>query len=247
MDIPKKRRGGAYIMVLTVTMLILMLAVIAVSVTAVSRRITSRYSDYMGLFDLAVAGNEQALFLLNQADSSSTEAMLLRALTRAAANAVLVFNYTDEGFRLDEFFKERFHDAFNHEAMIDIRPRLGTIFTPMASEYRINWGLDSEIHLTDHIFIDSYRAITTVIPGVDRFLVSTRIFRYIDDVPGFPTVVGASIIWSSIGYREIVLDAHTITMLESFGAIFPTLPVPGMIIFLDEFMLTMVESLRIAD
>jgi len=62
----KSRKGNAYIMVMIATMAMLTLISVVLLVTVSSRDTTARYSNFMGLYDLAIAGNEQVLFLLQQ-------------------------------------------------------------------------------------------------------------------------------------------------------------------------------------
>jgi len=62
----KSRKGNAYIMVMVATMAMLMLISVVLLVTVSSRQTTARYANFTGLYDLAIAGNEQALFLLQQ-------------------------------------------------------------------------------------------------------------------------------------------------------------------------------------
>ena len=61
------RRGSAYIFVLVAMLLVSMLAGVALTVTISSRRITARYVDFSGLYNLAVGANEQALFTIRDA------------------------------------------------------------------------------------------------------------------------------------------------------------------------------------
>ena len=62
----KARKGNAYIMVMVATMAILLVVFTALTITISSRQMTGRYPDFYGLYDLAVAGNEHAIFLLNE-------------------------------------------------------------------------------------------------------------------------------------------------------------------------------------
>jgi len=236
MTIRKNCRGGAYITVLVATMLILMLVAIVLSITAVSRRVTSRYSYFSGLFDLAVAGNEHALFLMRDIYHSNS----VSALINTATNGQIVFEQGNHGLELDASSRARFRQTYINDATAQVRSGLN-------NEYRRTWSIDVEIETDNSIIEDSFRAVTTVIPGSDRFAVNTSIHKYIGNMPSSPVLVGASIIWAENSLREIPLDAHTINILESLNAFFPEPPYPGIIIFLDEFILTMVESLRIAD
>ncbi|MCL2361935.1 MAG: hypothetical protein FWC73_09005 [Defluviitaleaceae bacterium] len=247
-NIPKSRRGGAYLMVLTATMLMLILVAIALTVTAVSRRLTSFYAYNAGLYDLAVSGNEQVLFLLRQELDSRSDAAKLRALIQIVGEGTIIF--FDDGFRLAESYGPAFRTAFINEAMQELNSIIGNIIPHTVQQEThtwrfLPWDLDLAVETEYSDMRSLYRARTIFRPSAsDRFLVRTNIRKIVDDVAGFPTEVEASIIWSNTGYREIALDAYTIFILESIGVYFVGVPAPGSILFLDEFTLTMVESWR---
>jgi len=274
---PKSQKGGAYIMVLAATMMILVLVSIALTVTAVSRRVTARYAYYIGLTDLAVAGNEQALFLLRQAAMPGKNTAHERAFMRLIYDPLNlpVFESYSYGFRLNAATSERFHSFFTQEIMRDVHGRLGDVFQSRGNEYRLTWGLNTTIEISQPSNIhtstqtnahtntsqaydssvssqriqDTYRAFTTITPYSNFFTTSTNVRKYVNNIPSFPTVVEASIIWTPDGHRQIIVDEHTIYILEYVGAIFPifgdTILTIGTIIFLDEFALAMIESLRV--
>ena len=246
MPIPKSRHGGAYIMVLASTMLMLLIVVLALSVTALSRRVTAHYSYYIGLYDLAVSGNEQALFLLSQI--ASNDDIYINAWNRMLNSPDIPITLVHEavGFSMDGPTAERFGQIFHEE----IRAALGGVFARAGiNGYRLVWGLDAAIEFDEITISDSYGATTNLLPGSNRFSVSTSIHRYIDDnTHSHAALVEAAIIWAATGYREIGLNANTIASLVYQGAISPYISVTeeNMILFLDEFTFTMVESLRVA-
>jgi len=261
--VPKSKHGGAYLMVLTATMLMLILVAIVLAVTAVSRRLTAFYSYNYGLYDLAVSGNEQALFLLEQEWESRINAAKLRALTQIVGEGTEI-SYNG-GFRISPSYKAIFQTAFINGAMHDLQGIMNGIFPsdeiafswivprgqPPRTENHTwsihNWDMSLSIETIEREINNFYRARTTLRPygANDRFQIRTNIRRYTDGTHGVPVEVEATIIWRRTGYREVVLDAHTIFMLELIGVVFtPFEPAPGSIIFLDEFALTMVESWR---
>ncbi|MCL2378778.1 MAG: hypothetical protein FWC77_06605 [Defluviitaleaceae bacterium] len=247
MLVSKAHRGSAYITVFAATMIILMLATVVLSVTAVSRRITARYSDYIGLYDLAVAGNEQAFFLLRQAFNARNDDITSRAWQRLKDEEHISFIYHVAGLRLDVATSERFRNIFVAEAMGDLRAGMGNIFSRHFFMYQRVWGLDAVIDTDERTISDSYRAATTLCAAADRFHIDTVIQRYEGEYLGVRAIVESSIIWTNYGLREFILDAYTIYRLESAGVVFPFIPISGgnLILFLDEFTLAMVESLRI--
>jgi len=241
MPTPKNHRGNAYITVLISTMLIIMLATIALSVTAVSRRLTARYSDYIGLYDLAVAGNEQALFLLLQTLNTERESITNHAWQQLQTWEQLTLTYQDGNLHLDPPSQNEFRRIFIQEAMTTIRAGMGINFSRHLFMYQLIWGLDATINTYDRNILDSYRAVTTICAAATHFHLDTVIHRQIETEPSINTIVEATINWTSAGQREITLDAYTINNLA------PNLPnnEQNMILFLDEFTLEMVESLRL--
>jgi len=248
--ISKAQHGGAYIMVITAIMLIFMLVAVALSVTAASRRITARYAYNVGLFDLAVSGNEQALFLLCQSFDSQKEDVISRAWAQIVYGVPVVFIFSDEGLRLSALDEERFKQIFVEEAMAGYGDVLGDIFSIFSQaprrRYQLTWELNTTFDMEEYTIINSYRAVATLTPYSGHFTISTRIHKSINGVLSpSRAAVQASIIWTASNHREITLDAYTISVLVANGAIFPDTPFPGMRIILDEFALTMVESQRI--
>jgi hypothetical protein len=59
-------RGAAYVTVVVVSFFVLAVLLSVLTVTAASRRATAFYENSYGLYDLAVAGNEQVFFMLKK-------------------------------------------------------------------------------------------------------------------------------------------------------------------------------------
>ena len=62
----KSRKGNALIMVVVATMAMFLLISAAIAVTVPSRQLTARNINFIGMYDLAVAGNERAIYLLRK-------------------------------------------------------------------------------------------------------------------------------------------------------------------------------------
>jgi len=131
--------------------------------------------------------------------------------------------------------------------MSDLRAAMDSNFSRYFFMYQLTWGLDAAIDTGGHTIADTYRAITTLCAVTNHIFMDTVIRRYDGDDPGTQAIVEASIIWTDTGYREVAIDTYTIYTLESNGIVFPNPPINGeyLILFLDEFTLAMVESLRI--
>jgi hypothetical protein len=64
----KKTRGNAYILVVVASLAVLSISLAALTITATSRNITGQYQNFFGLYDLAVAGNEQAFYAIKRGE-----------------------------------------------------------------------------------------------------------------------------------------------------------------------------------
>jgi hypothetical protein len=79
------RRGSAYIFVLAAALLIVLLVTAALTVSIVSRRVTSYYPDFFSLYDLAATGNEQAfLYLYESMEAQERTMAQLQSVVAAA-------------------------------------------------------------------------------------------------------------------------------------------------------------------
>jgi hypothetical protein len=65
-------------------MLIFMLVTAALTVSIVSRRVTTYYPNFSSLYDLAVAGNEQVLFYLSETPEEDRTIPTLTAIAAAS-------------------------------------------------------------------------------------------------------------------------------------------------------------------
>ncbi|MCL2357764.1 MAG: hypothetical protein FWC70_11555 [Defluviitaleaceae bacterium] len=66
-SVMKSKRGSAYVLVIVAALVVLTLMLTVLTITAASRNITGRYSDFYGLYDVAVAGNLRAFDALQAA------------------------------------------------------------------------------------------------------------------------------------------------------------------------------------
>ena len=238
-------------MVITAVMLILMMVTVALGVTAASRRMTARYAYTIGLYDLAVSGNEQALFLLRQQCNNQYSNVHNQAWELLINGSPIEFVLTDEGLHLNEEAAGRFEQFFVTEAMPGIRDYIISTYTRVRRNlldyYRFTWdfeiGLDTPLH--ENTLTSFYSVFTDLRPANNRIYTHTRVERHYSERYRPRADVRATINWAVSGYTKIALDAHTIDTLGEQGAVFPVTTYPGMILILDEFALTMVESLRV--
>jgi len=207
-------------MVMIAALAMLMLVFAALFITRSSRQVTARYGYFVGLYDLAVAGNEQALFLLWQGVEANRELINERANERTSENGLT------------------YKSIFIEEAMPFAIASLRTYFTVVGLQYQRNWGVKINFDMPEgHTLEDNYQATTTVSITDYGFLVATRISKYIGTTQGFPVVVEAGIVWVNTDCTCIILP--NITTGDSSNNI--------LINCLDYYTLAMVELLRVAD
>lgn len=188
----KSRHGSAYVMVIVAFVFVITLVLTVLTVTAVSRNITARYEYFFGMYDLAVAGNEQAFFVLERGLSRHREAAHTYALTQIS----------------EESPQEDFFEVFLRAIMPYLRAELVECFGP---EYRHIWGL--ALHLSDlpcgGTAHENFQAITTVSYAANgEFYIHTSIRKYVDGEPGNAAIVYSKVVWSNF------LDYYILTMVE---------------------------------
>ncbi|MCL2216764.1 MAG: hypothetical protein FWB91_07055 [Defluviitaleaceae bacterium] len=224
----KSSRGGAYIMTLTVAMLLIALVLSVLTITVNSRRITARYGYFFGLYDLAIAGNEQAFFRMQQSLQNYSIAAHSRAQSRTLTliqqnpNAHLARHDSRYYLYPPDFYME----LFIAEIMPDLRRELHL--------HRHSWGLelDFNIHGSPDNIQDRFQAVTTIENNGGGFYIRTRIYRLegVRPRPGSVAVVQSQVRWRLPSARnEEFLDGQIL------------------INCLDYYVFEMVELFRVAD
>ena len=209
----KRTCGGGYILVLTAAALIMLLVTAALAVTAMSRRITARYAQFAGLYDLAVAGNEQVLHLIRNAVNDNRATIIASA--RGPANA-------------DGVYPPVGRAAFIREAMPFALAAVRGHYTFVAAQGRYRGVKTLTFSITRdgaNLAGDSYRVTTEVTALTDSFRVETTVHRIPD-------------------WDEAAEPLGPIIIPARVGA-YITWPVT--IIYLDDYTVAMVQSMRIAD
>jgi len=188
-------RGNAYIMVMIAAMAIMMLIAVALTITTSARRTTARYIYHAGLYDLAVAGNEQALFLLQQGIVASrtqfNDAIRARLLDDIEANLV----YYNRRFYIAN---DTLSQIFIEEATPHALQNLRRYFSIFGLEYRRIWNMEVNFTIGDDIFTDRYHGTTNVSPMAGDFSVTSSVAKYIEVARGHPVQVDARIVWPDL-------------------------------------------------
>jgi len=206
------RKGQAYFMVLIATMAMFVSISVVLIITANSRNTTGRYADFIGRYDLAIAGNEQALFLLMQGFETNRDLIINQAYMQILADAdPLTVN------------KEA---ALTAAALPVMQANLLLYFDEyMFNDYQRTWNFEVNFEMADNLLMqDRFHATTTIetnLSGVGIFRVTTVIARYIDAIRGHPIAVRAHIVWQHPGcsctnLSDIAncLDYYTLAMVE---------------------------------
>ena len=200
----KSRQGGAYIMVVIAALAVFVLIFAVLNITAASRNITGRYAEFYGLYDISVAGNEQALYVIE------------RGLERNRATALARAHENGTGFRT--------------EIMPLLRNELANYFrsvnTADGPGYEHRWGLSLRFTKADTVEENEFRALTTVIPLANgTFGVTTIVYEnYYRTVFGITFTerrdlieTRSNIIWRTPQGNENYmnfLDYYTVEMVE---------------------------------
>ncbi|MCL2576722.1 MAG: hypothetical protein FWE27_01545 [Defluviitaleaceae bacterium] len=178
------KNGNAYIMVVVASLAVLTLVLAVLTITATSRNITASYENFFGLYDIAVTGNEQIFYFMEEKFFEQRTA----ALALSEANGTTFVNEITKLLRneLDNAFELIYFEYHRHE-----------------------WGLIvefSDLPASDYTLSDDFRAVTTV---RDRqgggFYIETSIRKYINNVAGHETVVRS---------RINFLDDYAVEMVE---------------------------------
>ena len=177
--------GHAYIMVLMVSMLIFLLLSVTLTVTARSRQITMQYQYFGSLYDLAVAGSEKALFILNQAIDQNRYEILYYLPSETA-------------------------EYFIQAAMPFIDYALSANFSRVLFEYQLHWGKDVSSTGSNTVH-DQFFGIVRVIPRSGYFNVQSIMWKYVENQPVLPVEVSATIIWPEMINS---LDVYRLKMIE---------------------------------
>ena len=181
----KAKSGGAYIMVLIITMAIISALVLTLSVTMRSRDTSARQGDFGSFYNLAVAGSEHALEILNR-------------------GAMHGLSLVPEGY---EFTQDELIHLIRPYVMEEIHlhftPELQWYFTFELNAQQDFYRITTEIHpMTNHFRVDT---------TVHIFLESEFCEIFQLDGWSFPVRTTAQIIWQDI---RICLDENPLTMVE---------------------------------
>jgi hypothetical protein len=177
-------------MVVVASLMVLTLVLTVLTVTAASRRITARYGYFYGMYDLAVAGNENALFVIKrglerhrEAAHEAAQARILYGIFLAPEEYLYICGESGRNYI---YPRGRYFEYFLEEVMPFLREEIGEYFPHV-------WGLNLEI---DGVLSDNFQAATTVsFREENNFLVETAIHKNNDGVLTHTVRVQARIVW----------------------------------------------------
>ena len=231
----KHTRGSAYIMVVSVSMAILTMVLAVLLITAASRRVTARYSYFFGLYDLAVLGNQQAFYLLEQGlllhSGTAHAAVQARLLAGIYENPGEYLMYMGDVFAIVP--PERYLNMFVEEIAPLMLGGLAGYFTPVGFDYQRVWRFEIDFATDDVQVQDSFWAATTISRVGNGFRIDTEIYKYQNSTPGPRALIRSTAAWPDPFAPEWVGEIYV------GGAVY--------IDCLDRYMLTMVDLHRVAD
>jgi len=196
----KHKAGNAYIMVMIAAMAVLMVVSVAIIITARSRQVSARYGYYSGLYDLAVAGNQQVLFLLRQGVQDNIDEII---------DTVVEMTVTADC----DVWTQNFISAALPFAIANLE----TQFAQYGLRHRLEWGIEISYTLQDGwVLQDSFNAVTTVTHRPLIFEISTTVAKTSGGTQSPPVIVDAVIVWR-VSCDIILgncLDGYALEMVE---------------------------------
>ena len=190
----KKTGGGAYIMVIAASLMVFSLVLAAFTITTSSRNITARYGYFYAMYDIAVAGNQQAFFLLKNELSHRRE--YITSLAQQYA-------YEHTGYAL--LYRQFFIDKITPYLSAELRR-----YFPYGegTTYRRSWTLSANFSSYDISVTDTFYATTVVSSRAsDGFMINTTVHRQAGNQPAISARVQSNVDWKE-------LDYYTLTMVE---------------------------------
>ena len=196
--------GSTYIFVLMVMLTLFLLIIAVMGVTASGRRISGYYVQFAGLYDLALAGNERALFILCQEVRYHSQIIIERAHHRLYEDGIenhLI--YRDGEFLLGDHFLRLFREEKN-EVLVDFladnfstglfRDALGQSHTGRYFSYSLGVGTgvyDVRTYLFE--------------PRLNSYRVRSTANKFIGGQPGIITAVYGRIEWPAFTHQTVVI------------------------------------------
>jgi len=203
--------GSAYITVLAVFLAVLSLVMVPLTLTAISRDITSRYSSFSGIYEMAVAGNESVLFIAKDAASGVLrDAHVLTEFTQTIGADGKVFC-----FHPYDFFCESISET--------VDARIATVF---AEHFNAGaggaYGWEIGVRISSNNLEDRFVGSTIATKTAHGYLIRTSVRKFASALSRV-AVVESVITWdvpaksddksNSEGLINC-LDYYTPTMLE---------------------------------
>jgi len=199
----KSNAGGAYITVLVAFMAVLSLVLVPLTLASISRNTTARYQYFSGLYEMAVAGNEVALFLVRD---------VARETVRDAHEVGDYFIGIDEHGVTKCMHPHSFFDgSLTDEVRIKVSEAIRMHFGE-AREWEIG------VQVQNRELADVYFGRTTITEAESGYRVMTSVTKSVGDTMGRAAVVESVLTWRLPGASEgemiNCLDYYVPTMLE---------------------------------
>jgi len=199
MNIKGSKAGNAYIFVLMVMMTMFLLITTVIGVTTSSRRTSGRYIQFTGLYDLALAGNERALLLLEQHVADHAYIIAEQVAQRLKEDNIenhLI--YRDGNFLLRGFFLQLFKEEKNKT----ITDFLNDAFERSHEGHSFSYAL--------RVTTGTYEVRTSIEPNFRGYFVRSTARKIVDTRPGTATTVHGQIEWPAFtGQIEILPTRYT--------------------------------------
>jgi len=196
--------GSTYIFVLMVMLTLFLMITAVIGVTAAGRRISGHYVQFAGLYDLALAGNERAFFLLRQEVERHNQTINERVKQRIYEDGIEShLLYRDGRFLLGDYFLRLFREEKN-AVLTDFlvsnfsqgifRDARGRTYTGRYFSYSLNVGTGT-YDVRTYLFE----------PRLSGYRVRSTARKFIGDQPGTTTAVYGRIDWPVLIHQTEVI------------------------------------------
>ncbi|MCL2421774.1 MAG: hypothetical protein FWD03_07950 [Defluviitaleaceae bacterium] len=174
---------SAYMFTLMIMLTMFLLITAVLGVTASSRRVSGHYIQFAGLYDMALASNERALFLLRDAiDHQSISNQVHNRLRDEGIKPHLVYRSGD--FFIDDRFMVLFREEKNNALAAFLADHFART---QARYYHYTYSLS--------IGTNTYEVRTYIEPRLGVYRVHSTVSKLIDGRPGQITRVDGTIEW----------------------------------------------------
>jgi hypothetical protein len=191
-------------MVLTVVTLLFILLSGLMAATSYGRRVTGQYGYYSGLYDLAVAANEQVLLSywqeLDRQQETLHQTVRSNILDISRIENRLVYRNGVFHFRSVSLENRLYSNLYRAEANRLWQAYLTEHWQSTANRHIKTWDKSIVLSGAEQVLQESYRVVTTLArqgpANAHAYLLETKVQKEVNGRTGHPVTVTANLEWS---------------------------------------------------